>query len=74
MSGYDVHAIVRSAATLLRGPMAERVALMTAQARSPRKARSAHGWIIPTSQLDDVRAYAQAHRLILSITDKRVKP
>lgn len=76
MNRYDLHALARDHITLLRGPSAARIVLLTARdpGPAPRYSRAARAWIIPTAQLDDVAAYAQCQRLVLAITDRRVTP
>lgn len=73
MSGLDLHATIRRGTTVLRGPAAAR-AVHQVLDHQARYSHIAHGWVIPTSKLDDVLAYAQAHHLVVVTTDKRDKP
>lgn len=74
MRGLALHATIRRGTTVLRGPAAARAVHQALAHHQARYSHIAHGWVTPTSKLDDVMAYAQAHHLVVASTDRRGKP
>ena len=71
VSGLDLHATIRRGTTLLRGPAAARAVHQALDHDQARYSHIARGWVIPTSKLNDVLAYAQAHHVVVTTTDQR---
>ena len=71
----DVFAKIRGDVTLVHGMRAQAALKVAVDSRLVDYSNADRGWVIPTTQLDNVDAYCQTRRWLLIIHDtRRVAP